>query len=291
MKHLAMNRSVVSQSCKWTLLAVLLLSFLLPACKKDRDRGPYESDYHHNFDNGLSNLTFSVNGVEFAMVGVRGGDFYMGAQNAYPDSVGYDEEASLEESPVHRVTLNSFRIGQTEVTQELWEAVMGNNPSQFVAKRRPVENVSWNDAQAFVARLNELTGEHFRLPSEAEWEYAAFGGPRGQRSKYSGSDNIEDVAWFTANSDSTTHVVGAKQPNDLGLYDMTGNVMEWCADRYDAYPDGCVSNPTVTESTSGLVVGRGGSWLVQKRYCRVTHRGTGDPATGMGGNTGFRLAM
>jgi len=210
--------------------------------------------------------TYTVGGVSFKMVAVQGGTFTMGA-TAEQGSDAYDSE-----NPAHQVTLSSYSIGQTEVTQELWQAVMGSNPSRFTGNlQRPVEGVSWNDCQTFISKLNQLTGKNFRLPTEAEWEYAARGGNQSQGYKYAGSNNIDDVAWYTSNSASTTHPVATKAPNELGLYDMSGNVWEWCQDRYGSYSSNTQTNPTGPTSGSDRV-GRGGSWYGSARACRVSSR-------------------
>lgn len=220
--------------------------------------------------------TFTVNGVTFTMVNVDGGTFSMGC------STEVDTNALSDEMPIHQVTLSSYYIGQTEVTQELWQAVMGSNPSNFKNDPQhlqlPVENVRWNECQDFLARLNELTGESFRLPTEAEWEFAARGGNQSHNYTYAGSNDIYEVAWFTENSDNTTHVVGTKKPNELGLFDMTGNVCEWCSDRYGFYPDTPQTNPTGPETGASRIY-RGGGWQKLKVNCRITRRQYFAPTT------------
>ncbi|MGN0033953.1 MAG: formylglycine-generating enzyme family protein [Candidatus Limimorpha sp.] len=213
----------------------------------------------------FDNKTFTVNGVSFEMVYVEGGTTEQGS-DAYDD-----------EYPVHRVTLSDYYIGKYEVTQELWEAVMGSNPSYFKGAKKPVERVSWNDCQEFISRLNSLTGKTFRLPTEAEWEYAARGGKNSCHYKYSGSNNIDDVAWYSSNSGETTHPVGTKAANELGIYDMSGNVEEWCSDRYDSYSSGAQTDPRGPSSGSYRVL-RGGSWFYNARCCRVSYRINGDPS-------------
>ena len=165
---------------------------------------------------------FMVNGVSFEMVRVEGGTFHMGATSEQKD------EAWDREKPVHSVTLSSYYIGKTEVTQALWQAVMGSNPSNFKGSNLPVECVCWNDCQEFIQKLNSLTGRNFRLPTEAEWEFACRGGNNSRGYKYSGSNNLGSVAWYDDNSGGQTHPVATKAPNELGIYDMSGNVWEWC---------------------------------------------------------------
>ena len=211
---------------------------------------------------GSNDVTTTVNGVSFKMINVEGGTFRMGSN---------DSEADSDEKPVHSVTLSDYYIGETEVTQELWEAVMGSNPSGFKEPKNPVEIVSWDDCQEFIKKLNELTGKNFRLPTEAEWEYAARGGNKSRGYKYSGSDNIGDVAWYWDNSSKEPHPVGTKSPNELGIYDMSGNVWEWCSDWYGDYSSSSQTNPT-GPATGSYRVNRGGSWYYSARICRVADR-------------------
>ena len=227
--------------------------------------------------------TFTVNGVSFEMVYVEGGSFDMGATSEQ-GSDAYDWE-----KPVHRVTLSDYYIGKYEVTQELWEAVMGSNPSYFIGAQNPVEYVSWNDCQEFVSRLNSLTGRTFRLPTEAEWEYAARGGNKSSHYKYSGSGNIDDVAWYDNNSGDKTRPVGTKSPNELGIYDMSGNVSEWCSDRYGSYSAEEQTNPQGPSSGSFRVF-RGGSWFDGARNCRVSNRHNHVPSFS-DGYLGLRLVL
>lgn len=214
------------------------------------------------------------------MVYVSGGTFMMGAD---------DNDAYSDEKPVHSVTLSSFQIGKYEVTQRLWKAVMGTNPSGFKGDNLPVENVSWEDAQEFIRKLNAITGKNYRLPTEAEWEFAARGGNSSYGYKYSGSNNIDNVAWYYGNSGSKTHPVGTKSPNELGIYDMAGNVWEWCQDRYGIYNSGSQTNPHGPSSGSYRLI-RGGSWLNDAWYCRVASRNYYPP--GYRNNPlGLRLAL
>ena len=227
--------------------------------------------------------TFYANGVPFEMVEVRGGTFRMGATSEQGCDA-YDWE-----KPVHSVTLSGYYIGKTEVTQALWKAVMGSNPSYFKGDDLPVECVSWDDCQEFIRKLNSLTGQHFRLPTEAEWEFACRGGNNSLGYKYSGSDNIDNVAWYDGNSGDKTHPVATKSANELGIYDMSGNVWEWCCDWYGDYTSGALTNPKGPESGSGRVY-RGGSWFILARYCRSSFRHFNFP-TGRGGSLGLRLAL
>ena len=213
----------------------------------------------------FGNQTFTVNGVSFTMIAVEGGTFQMGATSEQ----GSDAES--DEKPVHSVTLSDYYIGETEVTQELWTAVMGNNPSYYKGNNKPVEQVSWNDCQKFITKLNQLTGKNFRLPTEAEWEYAARGGKKSLGYKYSGSDIAGVVARYEGNSGSKTHDVKTKQANELGIYDMSGNVYEWCQDWYGSYSSSSQTNPTGPSSGSYRVY-RGGSWYGSAGRCRVSYR-------------------
>jgi formylglycine-generating enzyme required for sulfatase activity len=214
------------------------------------------------------------------MVFVQGGTFQMGSND------GEDYE-----KPVHTITLNSFYIGKYEVTQKQWREVMGSNPSYFKDYDQcPVENVSWDDVQEYLKKLNARSGKIFRLPTEAEWEYAVRGGSRSRGYTYSGSNTLEDVAWYNSNSGSKTHPVGQKQPNELGLYDMTGNVWEWCGDWYDEnyYKSSPSSDPKGPSLRTARSL-RGGSWHDLSCDCRTAYRGRGSPGHRFD-NSGFRLA-
>ena len=228
-------------------------------------------------------IMFSIGNVRFEMVRVEGGTFTMGAT---PEQGSYVDD---DESPTHQVTLSSYMIGKTEVTQELWEAVMGSNPSHFKGSNLPVEEVSWEDCQEFITKLNALTGKNFRLPTEAEWEFAARGGNNSRGYKYSGSNTLSNVAWYDDNSGSQTHPVGTKSPNELGIYDMSGNVWEWCSDWYGNYSSSSQYNPTGSISGSRSVF-RGGSWFSNARFCRVSNRDDYYP-TYRDNNLGLRLAL
>ena len=237
------------------------------------------------------NRTFTINGVSFEMVAVKGGTFTMGGTSEQ------GSEAEGDEKPTHSVTLSDYYIGKFEVTQELWKAVMGNEPTynggwtdQYGrGNNYPAYRVSWNDIQKFIRKLNQKTGANFRLPTEAEWEYAARGGNKSNGYKYSGSNSIDNVAWYTSNSGSKTHQVGIKSPNELGIYDMSGNVWEWCQDRYGSYSSGSQTNPTGPSSGSYRVP-RGGSWFNSAGYCRVSNRDSNTP-DGRYSGLGFRLVL
>lgn len=216
--------------------------------------------------------SFEVNGVPFEMVKVEGGSFMMGSKNG-----------DKREKPVHRETVSTFYIGKTEVTQALWKAVMGENPSWFKGNNLPVENVSWSDCQDFIKRLNSLTGKRFRLPTEAEWEYAARGGNRSHGFTFSGSEKIDSVAWYCADTNGGTHPVGQKYYNELGIYDMSGNVGEWTSD----FGSNNYSSPRDSEHP----VIRGGGWSDCVPYCRVTDRFVFFSPKNSHNNVGLRLAL
>lgn len=211
-----------------------------------------------------SNGTLTVNGIKYNMVWVDGGTFRMGATSEQGSEIS-------DEKPVHSVTLSGYYIGKTEVTQALWQAVMGSNPSYFEGDDLPVEQVSWDDCQEFIRKLNSLTGQNFRLPTEAEWEFACRGGNNSRGYKYSGSNYIDNVAWYDGNSGDKTHPVATKSPNELGIYDMSGNVWEWCADWYGDYSSGRQTNPKGPYGGSSRV-SRGGGWFYSARDCRSSYR-------------------
>ena len=264
--------NIYSSEMKRKILFIIAATMLLSGCKKYIDYSAMKfEDY------------FYVNGVSFEMVYVEGGSFDMGA------TTEQGSDAENDEKPVHRVTLSGYYIGRCEVTQELWEAVMGSNPSYFNGAQNPVENVSWNDCQEFISMLNSLTGRTFRLPTEAEWEYAARGGNQSRHYKYSGSNNIFDVAWHDGDSGDKTHAVGTKTANELGIYDMSGNVIEWCSDWYGDYRRRAQTNPQGPSSGSARVL-RGGSWGGDARSCRVSFRNYGGPG-GSFHAIGLRLVL
>lgn len=239
-----------------------------PSCGSPLGGSADETDNTNKTD-GM--LEFNVDGVSFNMILVEHGSFMMGATEEQEDP--YDDE-----KPVHKVILTKdYYIGETQVTQALWTAIMGNNPSCFEGDDRPVEYVSWNDCQRFVGALNrklrtELAGKKFRLPTEAEWEFAARGGNKSDGYQYAGSDDLCEVAWCCENSGNETHPVAELKPNELGIYDMSGNVEEWCQDWYGAYSHNTQTNP-VGPNDGAARVGRGGSWNNVARDCRLSCRG------------------
>lgn len=212
----------------------------------------------------------AVKDVEFEMIAVKGGEFMMGS-----------DDGDHDEQPIHAETVGDFMIGKTEVTQQLWMAVMGYNPSIFGGPDLPVTKVSWYEVQVFLNRLNRLTFRQFRLPTEAEWEYAARGGHKSKSYKYSGGDNPDKVAWY-GDMDGRPQPVGTKKANELGIHDMSGNVWEWTEDIYN-------SNYSIEPDTEYRVI-RGGCCLAIDYDCRSTYRFFNYPGQGFL-DLGFRLAL
>ena len=236
----------------------------------------------------LKTQTFTVSGVSFTMVAVEGGTFTMGATKEQGSDVESDE------LPAHQVTLSKFCIGQTEVTQALWKAVMGSsNPRAGFSDdlQRPMDCVSWNDCQKFIIKLNQMTSQQFRLPTEAEWEYAARGGNKSKGYRYSGINTIGDVAWYCDNSNRLTHAVATKAANELGLYDISGNVWEWCQDQYGSYSSDAQTNPVGPSSGSCRVYRGGGGYFGVAGDCRVSYRDGDGQSSRYGGIHGLRLAL
>ena len=217
------------------------------------------------------------------MVFVQGGTFTMGCVPEYGINCTQDER------PAHDVSITGFQIAKYEVTQALWKQVMGSNPSRIIGDSMPVENVSWDDVQIFIKRLNELTGKKYRLPTEAEWEYAARGGQQSRKLLYSGSEKAEIVAWMAGNSGYNHHPVGTLQPNELGLYDMSGNVWEWCSDYYGSYPNKSQTNPTGPQKGASRVL-RGGCYATNEQQCKISARNSLFQGN-KDAKTGFRLAL
>ena len=260
------------------LLSLLLGGVLVVSCGDDDNEEDAQTSSSDQNGGNVNYKVYTVNGVSFKMIAVKGGTFQMGSDDWYE-----------WEKPVHQVTLSDYFIGETEVTQELWNAVMGSNPSKFTGNmQRPVEMVSWNDCQTFISKLNQLTGKTFRLPTEAQWEYAARGGNKSKGYIYSGSNEIDEVAWYEYNSGGMTHPVQTKAPNELGIYDMTGNVYEWCTDWYGAYSSAAQTDPTGS-ATGSYRDYRGGGWGFSASYCRVAYRVSSTPTYSFS-NLGLRLA-
>ena len=229
-------------------------------------------------------ISISVkDGINIEMVKVEAGTFMMGATPKIKHP--YDDE-----KPAHQVTLTkNYYIGKYEVTQALWKMVMNSNPSAISGDDRPVEQVSWHDCQEFIEKLNKITGRKFRLPTEAEWEYAARGGNKSHGYIYSGSNKLSTVAWFYDNNGCETKTVGTKQANELGIYDMTGNVWEWCQDWYATYHSSSQINPTgVTNGTRRVY--RGAGYAIHARSCHISFRGC-QPPTFRSSGVGLRLAL
>ena len=267
---------------------ILSLAFAV-SCKKNDKPEEQDTDQSGKIE------TFIVNGVSFDMVFVKGGTFSMGWIDER-DGTDADDWINGSSKPTQSVTLSDYKIGKFPVTQSLWKAVMdGENPSYFKGDNLPVERVNWLDAQEFIEKLNALTVKKFRLPTESEWEFAARGGTKNNGFKYSGSNNLNEVAWYSANSGSKTNSVGTKKANELGIFDMSGNVWEWVGDRYERYTEEAKTNPT-GPITGNNRVNRGGCWGAWSSYddnemlCRIAFRDHSNPPF-RGNYIGFRLAL
>lgn len=265
---------------KLTMSAIVaIIVQLFTSCASKQQITEYKIDEvleDSKIDNKIDEITALLN----SFVYVQGGSFSMG------DTFGGGDK---DEKPVHNVHVSSFSIGKYEVTQAQWQAVMGSNPSEFKnCDNCPVEFISWNAIQKFIKKLQTITGKSFRLPTEAEWEYAARGGNRSKGYKYAGSNNIDNVAWYAG--EKTTHPVGQKQPNELGLYDMSGNVWEWCQDWHanKYYKKSKNSLNPKGPSSGDYRILRGGSWTSRTFYCRIADRGYDRPDHTFN-NSGFRL--
>ena len=233
-------------------------------------------------------LEFEVEDVSFKMILVEHGSFTMGATSE-------QEDPDDDKMPAHKVTLTKdYYMGETQVTQALWKVVMGDNPSSFEGEERPVESVSWDDCQKFIRKLNrklrsQLHGKSFRLPTEAEWEFAAWGGNKSCGYQYSGSDDLDEVACYSGNSDDETCDVASFEPNELGIYDMSGNVSEWCLDWFGNYKRSAQTDPQGPSCGSFRVI-RGGSWFNDVRGCRLSCRNSDNPGCS-DSILGLRLAL
>ena len=247
---------------KFISLLIVALGISFTSCEKDEPKDDPNAPVEEADFDIFEEISYDE------MVFVKGGTFTMGATEEQIPEVPYDDEF-----PAHEVTVGDFYIGKYEVTQELWEYVMGYNPSFSQMAKYPVVSISLMDCVDFVANLNSLTGKHFDIPTEAEWEYAARGGNMSKGYIYSGSNIIDDVAWYTDNSSQINHQCGTKAPNELGIYDMSGNVSEWCSDWYDEnyYASSPKVNPTGPKTGLGVVC-RGGNHVNRKQSCRVSSR-------------------
>ena len=275
---------------KKIFIYLLLVLFVVPSVSLAQDNDKHmPTDTVIPSDNSQQSQQCIIQNLIANMVRVEGGTFTMGATSEQGN------EAYDEEKPEHQVTVSSFSIGKYEVTQEEWQAVMDSLPpdmrdlnAEFFGAKHPVVCMSWTECQEFIRRLNKKTGRHFRLPTEAEWEFAARGGVKSNHYKYSGSNNLDEVAWLIDNSDGHTHAVGGKQANELGLYDMSGNVWEWCQDRFGNYRSRSQTNPAGPSSGSTRIL-RGGSWDADVEFCRVAYRAF-YPTYMLGYHLGLRLA-
>lgn len=260
-----------------TLLFATLLAFagamLTTSCGSDEPDDP---------QNDFANKTIKVGNISIKMIAVEGGTFTMGA------AANQTDEAFSVEKPAHEVTVTSFYISETEVTQELWEAIMNENPSINKGDNLPVEAVTWDNCQTFITALNKLTGKKFRLSTEAEWEYAARGGNKSKGYKFAGSNDIDQVAWYEENCESIQKVA-TKKANELGIYDMSGNVYEWCQDWFGEYSANAQIDPK-GPTTGDEKILRGGSALISARESRTSTRGHAVPSKKFR-NVGLRLAM
>lgn len=275
----SMDDNGMEQACN-DVVNELLGRSSTPSGQRQGSSSQYSQQSHE-----AATVTIRVGNVSFDMVKIEAGSFVMGCTSEQ------GSDCNSVDRPYHRVTITQdYYIGKFEVTQELYEAVMGVNPSTWKSFDRPVEKVSWEDAQEFCAELSRMTGRKFSLPTEAEWEYAARGGRKASGSKYSGSSSVNNVAWYGDNSGGQTHPVGRLRPNELGIYDMSGNVYEWCQDWSGSYSSTSQTDPIGPESGSYRVL-RGGSWCLSASFCRVAARNDGTPGF-RGDNTyGFRVVL
>ena len=276
----------MKRAIKMSLLGLLAMG-LSVSCKPEKEDEPFvpkEPELREDY-------TETAFGMNLEMVYVKGGEFTMGCTEEQGWNIGGPASMrdSIREKYIRKTKLDSYHIGRYEVTQAQWKAVMGTDPSYFKGDNRPVECVSWNEAQEFCQKLSEQTGRKYVLPTEAMWEYAARGGVHKTKTKFAGSNDIEEVAWYGDNSGEETHQVGKKKANALGIYDMSGNVFEWCSDWYmDRYDKADDYNPQGPASGSYRVI-RGGNWEDSVK-CRVSSRTCTSP-DGHHDSLGFRVAV
>ena len=279
----------MKKTLRMMALMAMAAGLVLASCQKEDNSGTASGSNNGGgtpAPEGAETLTLTAEGVDFTLVRVEPGTFRMGANEG-------DDQADDREKPAHQVTLTQpYYIATTEVTQELYAAVTGGNPSNFTGEAGlPVETVSYTDAVAFCEQLSELTGRTVTLPTEAQWEYAARGGHKASATPtlYAGGDGLDAVAWWSGNSNSKTHPVAGKSANALGLYDMTGNVFEWCLDGPGTYTVDAVSDP-YGPSTGSYRVFRGGDWFSNAQGCRLSRRSSGTPDTRLS-LLGFRVVV
>lgn len=264
------------------VLLILCCVLALQSCNKDNTKNETINGFEINWTGDLGKKEKdAVREMITNMVKVDGGTFYMGAQKDSVEFYCYDENATSLEGPVHEVTVTEFYINKYEVTQLLWESVMGLTPNDEndmqwekeygLGDKYPAYRISYKDVETFIAKLNEYTGLHFALPTEAQWEYAAKGGANTNYELYAGDGNVLEVAWIERNSDKSNEV-GMKKPNGLGLYDMSGNVWEMTQDWYYDYSEEAVTDPIGEAYNEGYKVFRGGSWYTNDQSARVTAR-------------------
>lgn len=277
------------KSIKQHFMALLLALFAtLPALAQGGKEANTKADSRPHTTRTTTSVSTGGNPIDQLianMVYVEGGTFMMGA------TADQGSDASITAKPAHSVTLPSFSIGRYMVTQAQWDAIMGSNESLYEGPNNPVTNVSWNDCQKFIKKLNKLTGKKFRLPTEAEWEYAARGGKKSRGYRYSGSNKIGDVAWYKDNHSQMSHEVGGREPNELGIYDMSGHLWEWCNDWYDRdYYEVSPSYNPQGPSRGSDKVNRGGCMQSDPQKCAVSYRSLDEPDTRYS-ILGFRLAL
>ncbi len=232
----------------------------------------------------------TVGAARYELLLVEAGTFTMGAT----PEMELEDDWFTNDKPAHKVTLTrDYYMGRTAVTRGLWKAVMGCYPEDYPTvgdDNKPATHVSWKRCKEFIEKLNELTGKNFRFPTEAEWEFAARGGNKSKGYRYSGSDNLDEVAWYGENSGEVMHDVATKKPNELGLYDMSGNVLEWCSDEPEDYTESDQTDPHVQTKVRLYHIYRGGSWLGCEETCRSSHRAS-ESLNWFNGTIGLRLAL